>query len=110
MENLINVTFGIVIANFIYLYTRDKDSSDTPYHLSVKFWIIDNWARILISALISYSIAGFLEFNDLLPNEAFAIWVTIGGSVDAAIHFFKKYTGFLTRKNINIKGRKYRRS
>lgn len=110
----VNIAFGFILSNLIILYTRSKDSRRTPYHLSIVFWFKDNWARLIISLLISYTVAAIVDFNDLtfIPTEGlqgFFAWFTIGGSADTAIHLLNKYTGILTPKSINFKGEKYLR-
>lgn len=110
----VNIAFGFILSNLIILYTRSKDSRRTPYHLSILFFFKDNWARWIVSLLISYTVAAIVDFNDftMIPREGmqgFLVWFSVGGSTDTAIHLLNKYTGILTPKSINFKGEKYLR-
>jgi hypothetical protein len=105
-ETILNILLGFALSNLILVQLRNKESSRTPYHFSLLFYLRDTWAKMLVSLLISFSIAYLIILNNVAELN-WVIWVTIGGSSDAAIEVFRKLTGITMPKEIEHKGRRY---
>jgi len=103
---LMFIAFGAGIMMYVNVLHRDRDSDNTPYRFSWRFWAKDNWWRPLANVFISFIVVRFFrEFTGMEINMFFCL--IIGLSFDYVIILLRESV-FAVRKGMGMKIDKFR--
>lgn len=103
---LIFIIIGAALMMYINVLQRDKDSDNTPYKFSWRYWFKANWWRPLANVAVSFiAIRFFKEFTGLEVNMFFCF--VIGLAFDYVLILLREFS-FLVRKKMGMKIAKYR--
>ena len=97
MNNYFTLTLlGFILSWLLDIAQRNKKSRRTPHDFSLKFFFIDNWDRILLSALISATLISMYHIMELELGEYEDLFaIAVGFAPDMVVGWLKRKFGFL---------------
>ena len=114
LELLLWTFFGFFISNLGFVFTRQRKSSRSPVKFDIVFFIRDNWQKMLVSMIMSFSLTiGFWKFMpDIIQGTEFKLWyaVAIGAVPDVWLNIMKNSFGLFKPQTVeDSKGNKFER-
>lgn len=97
MNNYFTLTLlGFILSWLVDIAQRNKESKRTPNKFSLRFFIEDNWDRMLLSALISATLIYIYHLTELELGEYEDLFaIAVGFAPDLVVGWLKRKFGFL---------------
>lgn len=112
MVFLVNIILGFLAAQLIEISTRDKQSEKSPTRFNIKFFLKDNYLKIITSLLISLTFGFFIHYNQIeitklgefidLELPQYVYYFLIGFAPEIVLQILKNKMGLLQPKEITI--------
>lgn len=113
---LINTFLGFFAIQLADLLTREKASKSSPQNFSFAFFWKDNRIKILVSLLLSFTIATLTYLNfeaskliSGLGTYGNLVYVIIGAVPELVVVILKQKLGVLQPKKVVLKDEEYNR-
>lgn len=111
---LLNTFLGFFLFQLFDIFSRQKRSSASPQRFSLAFFLEDNWRKMLVSLLLSFTLSLITHLNwDSVTSVFSADWelsdlifVLIGGAPEFVLQKMKRYWGFLQPEKVSGYNRK----
>lgn len=112
MVFLVNIILGFLAAQLIEISTRNKQSEKSPTRFNIKFFLKDNYLKIITSLLISLTFGFFIHYNQIeitklgefidLELPQYVYYFLIGFAPEIVLQILKNKMGLLQPKEITI--------
>lgn len=97
MNNYFTLTLlGFILSWLLDIAQRNKKSKRSPHEFSLKFFLSDNWDRMLLSFLISGTLIYMYHLMDMELGEYEDLFaIAVGFAPDMVVGWLKRKFGFL---------------